>query len=137
MLSLCSRHSLSLLFPQPHAEFDALKLLVELSHSGVYTRRSWDGPTLPRETLLQLIKLANMLEFTCEKMGEGPMGTETSMSILNFFGHMGPSPNLIHDLIDKAVCVLGRLEGFGGQGRFNKSSSRAVMSARIPIIKVR
>jgi len=38
-------------------DFAILELLIELSYSNVYTKRTWDGPPLPRKTLLHLIKV--------------------------------------------------------------------------------
>ena len=122
-------------------DFTTLQLLIELSYGGIYTKRTWDGPTLSNETLLQLVGVANMFEFNdcikacCEQMGRG-LNADLALSVVACLSHLEPAREPISKLVDAAIAAIGPLEGLWGQGSFCKGPIEAVKCASITKIKV-
>ena len=121
--------------------FEVLKLLVELCYAGIYTRHTWDGPTLPHETLLHLITVANMFEFNeciescCEELRTG-LSTDVALAVINSLSHLEPARAPINKLVDDAIGSMSPLEGLWSQGRFHFNEQSAVKVASIDKIRV-
>jgi len=123
------------------SDFTTLQLLMELSYGRIYTKHSWDAPTLPQDNLLHLIVVADMFEFNqcieacCEELSRG-LKTDTAVHIMNTLCHLDPPRQPISQLIDAAVVAMGPLEDLWKQGAFVPSPKVAVKSACITSIQV-
>ena len=122
-------------------DFAALKLLVELSYSAIYTKHTWDGPSLPHDTLLRLIRVANMFEFNecieacCEELRLG-LDADVALQVVDTLSLLEPAGQHIIDLIDDAIALIGPLEDLWSQNGFYESPSEAVKNASITKLQV-
>jgi len=122
-LPLCRPLPSPLPLPLP-SDADSLKLLVELSYGGLYTKRTWDGPTLSPTILAKLIAVANMFEFNdcieacCEELKQGLDRDNNAIGVIDACAGIEPLPKVISDVIDAAVVAMGPLEKLWSQGQY-------------------
>ena len=107
---------------------ETFKLLLELSYGPSYTRRSWDEPTLPHQTLIQLILVADRLAFTrcieacCEQL-RTVLKADVALLVIDSLSHLDPAREPIQLLLGAAIESLGHIEDMWRQTPLQENSS--------------
>lgn len=125
-------------------DYEVFKLLMEVVHTGLYTKTRWDGPLLPYYELIGLIGMSYRYDFRecmkacCEEVKWSLHDDDwrRAVQIIESFHPLNFPPRLIIDLTDEAIRALGPLEGFWGQGDFYHHQHNAVKGADLTKIKV-